>query len=173
MAKRQDTTTSAYSQKLRDPRWQKMRLQILEADKWTCRHCGDTESTLHVHHKYYERGAEPWDYPLTALITLCEHCHATETECLATEEKLIVSALRRCGWMASDFNYLRAAVECAEVAPEVISGVIWWVLGNDARREEIITSWRDFIESGDSEIRTFPEHVCHAEYRANRREVPE
>jgi len=37
--------------------------------------CGDTETTLHVHHKYYVSGNDPWDYPNTALVTLCEHCH--------------------------------------------------------------------------------------------------
>lgn len=30
-----------YSQKLRDPRWQKKRLEILERDSFTCQHCHD------------------------------------------------------------------------------------------------------------------------------------
>jgi hypothetical protein len=30
---------------------------------------------LHVHHKYYQRGLLPWQYPTTALITLCMDCH--------------------------------------------------------------------------------------------------
>lgn len=44
-------------------------------DDFTCRMCGDRGSTLHVHHFYYTRNAEPWDYPDGALITVCEWCH--------------------------------------------------------------------------------------------------
>ena len=39
---------SEYSQKLKDPRWQKKRLQILERDEWNCQICHDNESTLVV-----------------------------------------------------------------------------------------------------------------------------
>lgn len=63
------------SEKLKDPRWQKVRLQILERDKWTCRLCKSTENTLHVHHTAYRRGHDPWDYEPVTLITLCEECH--------------------------------------------------------------------------------------------------
>jgi hypothetical protein len=64
-----------YAIKLKHPNWQKKRLQILSRDKFTCKLCGDTETTLHVHHKYYENGKDPWEYPNTALVTLCQHCH--------------------------------------------------------------------------------------------------
>lgn len=30
---------------------------------------------LHVHHQYYIKGIEPWDYKDSALITLCADCH--------------------------------------------------------------------------------------------------
>lgn len=42
-----------YIEKLRDPRWQKKRLQILERDGFACQSCYDTETTLHVHHCTY------------------------------------------------------------------------------------------------------------------------
>jgi len=38
-------------------------------------HCGATEKTLHVHHKYYEKGLKPWEYPDTSLHCLCADCH--------------------------------------------------------------------------------------------------
>ena len=47
----------------------------MQRDKFTCKLCKDTETTLNVHHKYYEQGKEPWEYPMDALVTLCEHCH--------------------------------------------------------------------------------------------------
>jgi len=64
-----------YAEKIKDPRWQKRRLEILERDKWTCQECGDTTTTLHVHHLYYEKGKEPWEAEDNSLTTLCEACH--------------------------------------------------------------------------------------------------
>lgn len=66
---------SNYAEKLRHPKWQKKRLQILNRDKFTCKLCKDTETTLHVHHKFYTEGADPWEYDNCDLTTLCEHCH--------------------------------------------------------------------------------------------------
>ncbi len=62
-----------YSEKLKDPRWQKKRLQILERDNFTCRYCEDTEKTLHVHHMIYSKA--PWLTDNEHLLTLCEDCH--------------------------------------------------------------------------------------------------
>jgi len=67
-----------YSEKLRDPRWQKMRLKIMERDNFTCRKCLSTTETLNVHHKEYRPGCDPWEYPPEILITLCEPCHKGE-----------------------------------------------------------------------------------------------
>lgn len=66
---------SAYSDLLKDPRWQKRRLEILSRDKFTCQRCGDTKSTLHVHHGYYSKGMRPWDYDEATMFTVCENCH--------------------------------------------------------------------------------------------------
>ena len=64
-----------YADKLKDPRWQQRRLRILERDYWTCRQCGEASKHLHVHHRYYVPGKEPWEAPDEALMTLCEDCH--------------------------------------------------------------------------------------------------
>lgn len=64
-----------YSEKLRDPRWQKRRLKILEREDFTCEQCLEKSKPLHVHHLYYVKGREPWDYPDFALSVLCEECH--------------------------------------------------------------------------------------------------
>ena len=65
----------SYSDKLKDPRWQRKRLEVMEAADFACENCGDSESTLNVHHGYYEWGREPWDYDLETLHCLCEPCH--------------------------------------------------------------------------------------------------
>jgi hypothetical protein len=68
-------TSKTYSDYFKDPRWQKKRLEVMKRDDFTCRSCGDKESTLNVHHTYYEKGNKPWEYPLQSLITRCEKCH--------------------------------------------------------------------------------------------------
>jgi len=62
-----------YSDLLRDPRWQKKRLEILQRDNFTCQHCKDTETELHVHHESYK--GKPWDIGSDKLVTLCKDCH--------------------------------------------------------------------------------------------------
>lgn len=66
---------SNYSELLKDPRWQKKRLEVLALDFWECRSCLSKANTLHVHHLWYEKGKDPWEYPINALVTLCEKCH--------------------------------------------------------------------------------------------------
>jgi len=70
---------SAYSELLKDPRWQRKRLEILSAADFTCEDCGDKEKTLHVHHKIYKRGAKPWEYQDYDLQCLCADCHERTT----------------------------------------------------------------------------------------------
>jgi 5-methylcytosine-specific restriction endonuclease McrA len=70
---------SNYSDKLKDPRWQKKRLEILSRDNFTCKCCGDNESTLHVHHLIYSSG-NPWEAPDNTLETLCASCHEWREE---------------------------------------------------------------------------------------------
>lgn len=64
-----------YWQKLKDPRWQRKRLEILQRDEFACQHCGEKEKELHVHHCVYFQKQEPWDYESSTLITLCTGCH--------------------------------------------------------------------------------------------------
>lgn len=65
-----------YSELLKDPRWQKKRLQVMERDNFTCASCQSSEATLNVHHCVpYKKGAMPWEYEIDELITLCETCH--------------------------------------------------------------------------------------------------
>ena len=67
----------SYIELLKDPRWQKKRLEILQRDNFTCQICPrtKTKSTLQVHHKKYIKGKNPWEYENEDLITVCEQCH--------------------------------------------------------------------------------------------------
>jgi RNA polymerase subunit RPABC4/transcription elongation factor Spt4 len=70
----------SYSDLLKDPRWQKKRLEIMSRDKFICKKCGDTKTQLHVHHKEYIKDTDPWDYKNSFLITVCEDCHKAINE---------------------------------------------------------------------------------------------
>jgi hypothetical protein len=95
---------SPYQKKLRDPRWQKKRLEILERDEWRCQRCRSTEKTLAVHHRVYFDKEEPWEVADTALETLCEECHQEETDNGKEAEKHLIMTLRGLGvpWFALD-----------------------------------------------------------------------
>lgn len=62
-----------YIEKLKNPKWQKKRLEILNRDEFKCCYCDDTETELQIHHLKYTK--EPWDVKNEHLITLCKHCH--------------------------------------------------------------------------------------------------
>lgn len=68
-----------YAEKLKDPRWQRKRLYILDRDNFTCIYCGDSSSTLHVHHKKYF--GEPWEAEDKELETCCQFCHKVIEQC--------------------------------------------------------------------------------------------
>lgn len=73
--KAHEKTAKSYSEKLKDPRWQKKRLKAFESADWECSCCKDKSSPLHVHHKQYIKGREPWQYDIDQLEVLCEKCH--------------------------------------------------------------------------------------------------
>lgn len=81
----------SYFEKLKDPRWQKKRLEVLEAGGWKCASCNDAESTLHVHHRQYFKGREPWEYEAGQLEVLCEQCHTSHHED-PSDDPLLVAA---------------------------------------------------------------------------------
>lgn len=66
---------SEYSEKFKDPRWQKLRLELLNEANWTCENCGAESRSLHVHHKFYTNGSEPWEYDTIDFKILCDRCH--------------------------------------------------------------------------------------------------
>ena len=85
---------NSYSEKLKDPRWQKKRLEILARDEWACQRCFDKEHTLVVHHRLYLPNVEPWDYFNEGLVTLCEDCHKHEHDNIDNACEYIMLAIR-------------------------------------------------------------------------------
>lgn len=86
-------TKKTYGEALKDPRWQKKRLEILDRDQWTCFWCGDQKTTLHVHHLYYS-GTFPWETEDDGLQTLCSECHDLNHLPLSELEKSLIEIIR-------------------------------------------------------------------------------
>ena len=72
--------TKNYDDLLQREEWLKKREEILKRDNYECCRCHKKNVQLNVHHKYYlkdKKGnpVDPWNYPNSALITLCRDCH--------------------------------------------------------------------------------------------------
>lgn len=118
-----------YSKKLRDPRWQKKRLEIMQRDEFTCQSCFDSESPLNVHHCYYEYGNDPWGYPDKSLVTLCESCHEIETIEASNTKSDLIKILSQQGFLSSHFHELCTGFIHFEFkCPEYESTVWGWAL---------------------------------------------
>jgi len=124
--------TKKYSEKLKDPRWQKLRLQILERDEWICQRCFNGESTLHVHHMVYTRGRDPWEYSCDSLITLCEECHNVEHELMEYSITELINSIKEKGFLSSDINNIASGFRQLKFAHGVVrcSETIAFALGN-------------------------------------------
>jgi hypothetical protein len=85
-----------YWEKLKDPRWQKKRLEIMQRDEFKCGRCNRSDVTLSVHHRIYRKNCEPWEYTDEDLTTLCQPCHSTITD----QDSLIKE------WLSCDENRL-------------------------------------------------------------------
>lgn len=67
-----------YKNQYLHPNWQRVRLFVLERDKFSCQECGVKDKTLHVHHLKYLKNNYIWSVPTWYLITLCDQCHSNE-----------------------------------------------------------------------------------------------
>ena len=104
-----NTKQTSYSEKLRDPRWQKKRLCVMQRDGFACRDCGDADSTLHVHHCHYEKG-EPWQTDERFLLTLCADCHDARGDLEADAKRALGMIFANSG-NAKDDDSLRELVK--------------------------------------------------------------
>lgn len=87
----------SYTELLRDPRWQRKRLTIMERDRFVCCRCGAGHLTLNVHHTFYQKGVLPWQYPDHSLLTFCEPCHVKEEKEKEAIDRKISLYLRKLG----------------------------------------------------------------------------
>lgn len=136
---------SEYAKKLKDPRWQKKRLKILERDEWTCQACFQNESTLVVHHRVYLANTEPWDYPDDLLVTLCENCHEAERNDRPGYEIDLLNILRDY-FFTEDIHSLATGFYMMKPlhSHEVVASVYEWALASPQIQMELTN--RYFLE---------------------------
>jgi len=132
-----------YFEKLKDPRWQKKRLQIFERDNWTCLNCGATDKTLTVHHTNYQ-GKDPWETEDKYLKTLCEDCHDVEfneKESREMFEGLLISSLKHKGFLTGDIVQLHLGFEDIPEGIDIrkLSWVLRHILRSKSGCEMLIT----------------------------------
>lgn len=144
-------TQEPYSLLLERREWKAKRDHILTRDGHRCQRCGVVEGpgvSLHVHHRHYIIGLDPWEYKDTELITLCEDCHQTvhkteEVPELRLEngilKKVSLTPCYRCGG-AGWFREYR----------HVQGGVCFRCLGG--RYEEIVLATEDYAKEHNIDI---------------------
>lgn len=66
---------ATYKEKLLDPRWQRLRLEVMQRENFTCQYCANTKQTLNLHHLRYAESGNPWDVSKNDLLCLCQDCH--------------------------------------------------------------------------------------------------
>lgn len=98
----------AYSDLLKDPRWQRRRLDIMNRDKFKCRSCESGTNTLNVHHFSYT--GNPWEADDKTLITLCEKCHSLEHSIPTKIMNVFQTWNKSDGILYSDFSKLLIAI---------------------------------------------------------------
>ena len=111
-----------YLEKLKDPRWQKKRLEILERDGWQCKLCHSKDKSLHVHHIHYIKGIEPWEMNSGFMITFCKDCHDYEREVWGDDSFIeeignILQSLWKSRYDTFDLINLSTAIEKAGIPP--------------------------------------------------------
>ncbi|STC97856.1 MULTISPECIES: HNH endonuclease [Elizabethkingia] len=132
-----------YLEKLKDPRWQKKRLEVLNRDEFTCMSCYSSDKTLHVHHFNY-KGIDPWDTPTEELITLCEDCHKIETHASKEAENRLLIAIRSKGFFARHIVKLAKGFENLDMfdEPAGVAHVLMLCLSDNTKMEVLNKMYR-------------------------------
>lgn len=147
---------AAYPEKLRDPRWQKKRLEILQRDGWKCQICQDEDRTLVVHHKDYLPKTDPWDYPDKLLITLCEACHNEEMDGTPIIEQNLLHHLRH-SFNSSDLFIIENGFEILKGMdiPDsyLLAETLRWFLTDPSIQEEMTQRCYDEMRQAIERVR--------------------
>ena len=141
------TADNSYLEKLKDPRWQKKRLEIFERDNWMCQKCFDEKSTLVIHHKLYLPKTEPWDYPQELLITLCQPCHEEEWQSAQIDQSLLHAVHSK--FFSDDISEIAVGFYTMELPlqRENYGATIGWALTDISTQNFIVARHSAFVRN--------------------------
>ena len=149
---------NSWAAKLKDPRWQRRRLEIFARDNWRCTHCGNKTASLQVHHLRYDWGKSPWEYEDSHLKTLCEPCHE-EVSRIAREAKHALTIIQSSchirslsyllGELKAQSHQTKEGNPCPISNADELRGFLQSIRPAD-------WGWADTVESYVEEIREFP-----------------
>ena len=71
-------------------KWKDLRKKVLDRDNHTCTKCKGKNKILHCHHLYYTSGRLRYEYPISALVTLCKECHENAHK-IKSGSKMVIS----------------------------------------------------------------------------------
>jgi hypothetical protein len=139
---------SNYNEKLKDPRWQKLRLKILERDDWICQKCYSAEKTLCVHHLYYVKGCEPWEYNLDELVTTCEDCHEVETADMNTVTAQLLKEIKKKLLFSDNLHELWEGFHFMDLpnAPEIVASALCEFFSNKEKMNNLVRNYFKELE---------------------------
>lgn len=131
-----------YKEKLKDPRWQKKRLEILDRDSWACQNCFDTKSELQIHHRIYKSG-DPWDIENRYLVALCKICHEDETKTGVYKE--IIDELKTLFLAGNVSDILEGFKETPLTGhPAIFAASLKWLLTDKSKVQKL---YNDYLKS--------------------------
>lgn len=116
-------TRSRYHEKLLDSRWQQRKTSIQIRDQFQCQKCKVKDQTVHVHHRHYLHGRDPWDYPDALLVLLCAKCHKEEEEC-AEVIKQMAPVLHHYGYFNTEIKDAINKLIESKISPKNGKGVV-------------------------------------------------
>jgi len=65
----------SYQAQLKQPEWQRRRMEMLERADCRCQHCDTRDESLEIHHHHYVPSRFAWEYTDDELMVLCKSCH--------------------------------------------------------------------------------------------------
>lgn len=110
---RKAVSTKDWFERYKDPRWQKLRLLVMNQAGFKCSMCGSADQTLNVHHICYKRGCNPWEYGPDELKCICEPCHE-KFESEVKPYALFVATLLPPETMLTFFVFLNSGINAPE-----------------------------------------------------------
>ena len=116
---------TGYAKRLADPRWQKMRLELLQAADWRCTWCrrgADDGVQLECDHGYYAVGEKrkAHEYERETIHVLCRNCHAKATRARASVHARLGAVHPKHLW--SVYELLGEALELLLADPAALDG---------------------------------------------------